>query len=174
MGGGGGGADDTYFLTVQPPNREQFFFDRHHAPLVLKKYDHPHLKSHLSHTPLAWVYNSGTALNSWWLKYLKTHPGQNLPFKVNLHTSVLQITTLVNHKERPRVSDKAAKALIRVGHAVNVAVEKFVLVGQSIAEENDEIRNDMCEACQEARSAGLNLHVLFDPFDHPHLTSVIS
>jgi hypothetical protein len=44
--------------------------------------------------------------------------------------------------------------LIRVGQGVALAVEKFVTVGQTIAVENLEISDDMCEACEEARMAG--------------------
>ncbi|XP_033728818.1 alpha-catulin-like isoform X1 [Pecten maximus] len=73
---------------------------------------------------------------------------------------VTQITTLVNHKDRPKVTDKTAKALIRVGQAVSLAVDRFVIVGQSIADDNDDIRQDMCEACEEARSAGVSIQKL--------------
>ncbi|XP_048777527.1 alpha-catulin-like isoform X2 [Ostrea edulis] len=76
---------------------------------------------------------------------------------------VTQITTLVNHKERPRVTEKTTQALLRVGQAVCLAVERFVSVGQTIAEENPEIYTDMCQACAEARSAGTSIQ---------HLTSV--
>ncbi|OWF56469.1 alpha-catulin-like [Mizuhopecten yessoensis] len=73
---------------------------------------------------------------------------------------VTQITTLVNHKDRPKVTDKTARALIRVGQAVSAAVDRFVIVGQSIADDNDDIRQDMCEACEEARSAGVSIQKL--------------
>ena len=67
---------------------------------------------------------------------------------------MFQITTLVNHKEKQKKSEKTVRALVRVGQAVNLAVERFVCVGESIAEENPEINHDMCEACKEARNAG--------------------
>ena len=35
-----------------------------------------------------------------------------------------------------------------------MAVERFVSVGETIAEENREIEESMCEACKEARLAG--------------------
>ncbi|XP_046556025.1 alpha-catulin-like [Haliotis rubra] len=73
---------------------------------------------------------------------------------------VTQITTLVNHKERTKVTDKTQRALVRVGEAVNLAVERFTTVGESIAVENPEIRDDMCEACQEARIAGSSIQTL--------------
>jgi hypothetical protein len=66
----------------------------------------------------------------------------------------VQITTLVNHKEKPIKSEKTLQALAQVGHAVNMAVQRFVDIGESIAEENGDIRRDMSEACQEARVAG--------------------
>ena len=42
----------------------------------------------------------------------------------------------------------------RVGQSVKLAVEKFVSVGESIAEEHEQFRSDMCQACTEARRAG--------------------
>lgn len=68
---------------------------------------------------------------------------------------VLQITTLVNHKERTKVTEKTARALAKVGEAVSQAVERFVLVGESIGNEHAELRSDMCETCMEAREAGI-------------------
>lgn len=65
-----------------------------------------------------------------------------------------QITTLVNHKERSKVTEKTLKTLVCVGQAVNLAVERFVTVGETIGEENPEIKDDMCDACNEAREAG--------------------
>ena len=60
----------------------------------------------------------------------------------------------MNHREKAFKSEKTLKALVRVGQAVHLAVERFVTVGESIAEENAEIKTDMCEACKEARVAG--------------------
>ena len=60
----------------------------------------------------------------------------------------------MNAKERPIKSEKTLRALVRVGQAVNLAVERFVSVGEAIAEENPEIHDDMSEACKEARLAG--------------------
>ncbi|XP_074653442.1 alpha-catulin-like isoform X2 [Tubulanus polymorphus] len=75
---------------------------------------------------------------------------------------VTQITTLVNARDRPIKSEKTLKALVRVGQAVNLAISRFVTVGESIAEENVEIRNDMCDACKEARISGENIQKLTD------------
>lgn len=44
--------------------------------------------------------------------------------------------------------------MARVGQAVNLAVERFVTVGETIADDNPEIKQDMYEACKEARAAG--------------------
>lgn len=38
--------------------------------------------------------------------------------------------------------------------AVSSAVDRFVSVGQSLAEENVDIKADMCLACHDARMAG--------------------
>ncbi|CAL1545906.1 unnamed protein product [Lymnaea stagnalis] len=73
---------------------------------------------------------------------------------------VTQITTLVNHKERPKLSEKQQRALERVGIAVSSAVDRFVSVGQSIAEENIDIKADMCLACHDARIAGTTIQRL--------------
>lgn len=66
----------------------------------------------------------------------------------------LQISTLISHRERPLCSDRSLRAVARVGQAVNLAVERFVTVGETIADDNPEIKQDMYEACKEARVAG--------------------
>ncbi|XP_050460236.1 alpha-catulin isoform X5 [Cataglyphis hispanica] len=67
---------------------------------------------------------------------------------------VKQISTLISHRERPLCSDRSLRAVARVGQAVNLAVERFVTVGETIADDNPEIKQDMYEACKEARIAG--------------------
>uniref|UniRef100_A0A3Q2Y035 Catenin (cadherin-associated protein), alpha-like 1 n=1 Tax=Hippocampus comes TaxID=109280 RepID=A0A3Q2Y035_HIPCM len=67
---------------------------------------------------------------------------------------VSQITTLINHKERPRKSERTLAAIQRVGQAVSVAVGRFVAVGEAIALENHELKEEMGHACFEARRAG--------------------
>ncbi|XP_023289198.1 alpha-catulin isoform X2 [Orussus abietinus] len=66
----------------------------------------------------------------------------------------IQISTLVSHRDRPICSDRSLRAVARVGQAVNLAVERFVTVGETIADDNPEIKPDMYEACKEARVAG--------------------
>jgi hypothetical protein len=59
------------------------------------------------------------------------------------------------------------RAIGRVGQAVNLAVERFVTVGETIADDNHDIKSDMYDACKEARAAGeflivfCQLHNLF-------------
>ncbi|XP_072180735.1 alpha-catulin-like isoform X1 [Diadema setosum] len=75
---------------------------------------------------------------------------------------VTQITTLVNHKEKSRRSEKTCRAIERVGQAVHLAVERFVAVGETIAADNNDIRDEMAAACREARLAGSNIAKLTD------------
>uniref|UniRef100_A0A3P9N9P2 Catenin (cadherin-associated protein), alpha-like 1 n=1 Tax=Poecilia reticulata TaxID=8081 RepID=A0A3P9N9P2_POERE len=67
---------------------------------------------------------------------------------------VSQITTLINHKDRPKKSERTSAAIHRVGQAVSVAVGRFVAVGEAIASENQELKDEMGQACFEARRAG--------------------
>jgi len=85
---------------------------------------------------------------------------------------VNQIANLVNLRDNLKLSnqnspsiysDRTSCALLRVGESVNLAVERFVLVGESIAYENSNIRLDMLEACQNARNAGKSIR------QHMHL-----
>lgn len=72
-------------------------------------------------------------------------------------SSFLQITTLINHKDKPKKSERTLAAIHRVGQAVSVAVGRFVAVGEAIATENQELKDEMGQACFEARRAGRNL-----------------
>lgn len=45
-------------------------------------------------------------------------------------------------------------AWARVGQAVSMAVERFVTVGETIADDHSEVRQGMYEACKDARQAG--------------------
>ncbi|XP_044859701.1 alpha-catulin isoform X3 [Mauremys mutica] len=75
---------------------------------------------------------------------------------------VSQITTLINHKDKPKRSDKTLQAIQRVGHAVNLAVGRFVTVGEAIANENRELKEEMSIACIEAKRAGETIAQLTD------------
>ncbi|XP_069769387.1 alpha-catulin isoform X1 [Narcine bancroftii] len=81
----------------------------------------------------------------------------------------LEITTLINHKEEPKKSEKTWRAIQRVGQAVSLAVGRFVTVGEAIAGENEELKEEMYFACQEARRAGESIAQLTDvgSFDQP-------
>ncbi|CAM1322062.1 CTNNAL1 (predicted) [Pycnogonum litorale] len=70
------------------------------------------------------------------------------------------ISTLVHTKEKPIKSAKTLRAIVQVGHAVNVAVERFVSVGEAIADDSPEIKTDMYGACKDARSAGAAIQQL--------------
>ncbi|XP_043364444.1 alpha-catulin isoform X3 [Dermochelys coriacea] len=82
---------------------------------------------------------------------------------------VSQITTLINHKDKPKRSDKTLQAIQRVGQAVNLAVGRFVTVGEAIANENRELKKEMSIACIEAKRAGETIAQLTDVtnLDHP-------
>ncbi|XP_049816325.1 alpha-catulin [Schistocerca nitens] len=77
---------------------------------------------------------------------------------------VKQISTLVAHRERdrerPLCSERSVRAVARVGQAVNLAVERFVTVGETIADDNPDIKADMYDACKEARAAGAAIEKL--------------
>ncbi|KAM4705723.1 alpha-catulin isoform 2-T2 [Rhinophrynus dorsalis] len=75
---------------------------------------------------------------------------------------VSQITTLINHKEKPKKSEKTLQAIQRVGQAVNQAVGRFVTVGETIGNENRELKEEMSFACSEARRAGETIAQLTD------------
>ncbi|KAL1463095.1 hypothetical protein WDU94_014883 [Cyamophila willieti] len=67
---------------------------------------------------------------------------------------VKQISTLLSHRERSICSERSIRVVARVGQAVNVAIERFVTVGESIADDNPEIKADLYQACKDARVAG--------------------
>ncbi|XP_063042042.1 alpha-catulin [Engraulis encrasicolus] len=75
---------------------------------------------------------------------------------------VSQITTLINHKDKPKKSERTLRAIQRVGQAVSAAVGRFVAVGEAIAVENEELKEEMGLACFEARRAGNTIAQLTD------------
>lgn len=79
-----------------------------------------------------------------------------LIFVLSFFTIYLQITNLVQRRsERPHTTtERTLRAIGRVGQAVNLAVERFVTVGETIADDNPDIKQDMYDACKEARAAG--------------------
>uniref|UniRef100_A0A8C5X3E2 Alpha-catulin n=1 Tax=Malurus cyaneus samueli TaxID=2593467 RepID=A0A8C5X3E2_9PASS len=71
---------------------------------------------------------------------------------------------------------KTLQAIQRVGQAVNLAVGRFVTVGEAIANENHELKEEMSVACIEARRAGETIAQLTDvaSLDHPESDSHIT
>ncbi|XP_026890576.1 alpha-catulin [Acinonyx jubatus] len=82
---------------------------------------------------------------------------------------VSQITTLINHKDNTKKSDKTLQAIQRVGQAVNLAVGRFVKVGEAIANENWDLKEEITIACIEAKQAGETIAALTDisSLNHP-------
>ncbi|XP_015985493.2 alpha-catulin isoform X3 [Rousettus aegyptiacus] len=82
---------------------------------------------------------------------------------------VSQITTLINHKDNTKKSDKTLQAIQRVGQAVNLAVGRFVKVGEAIANENRDLKEEINIACIEAKQAGETIAALTDvsSLNHP-------
>lgn len=68
-----------------------------------------------------------------------------------------QITTLINHKDKLKKTEKTLRAIQRVGQAVGAAVSRFVAIGEAIALENEELKEEMGHACFEARRAGWSI-----------------
>lgn len=95
------------------------------------------------------------------------YQGRNLEIRTRsieqtLVPLVSQITTLVNHREVSKRSERTCRAIERIGQAVSLAVERFVNVGEALAEEHEDLRDEMFQACQEARLAGSNIAKLTD------------
>lgn len=61
---------------------------------------------------------------------------------------------------------------MQIGTAVEAAVERFVAVGETIADENPDIQPELYDACYEARNAGssiANLHSsMLADYAHAH------
>ena len=68
-------------------------------------------------------------------------------------------------------AERSRRALGRVGRAVQAAVARFVLVGETIADDNPEIKLDMYEACREARNAGKFSSFIWSMFFYGRLKS---
>ncbi|XP_054711604.1 alpha-catulin-like [Uloborus diversus] len=56
--------------------------------------------------------------------------------------------------------DKHLNAIVRCGQAVHLSIERFVTLGEALADDNAEIKVDMYEACRDARAAGSMLEHL--------------
>ncbi|XP_058807304.1 alpha-catulin isoform X2 [Phymastichus coffea] len=73
---------------------------------------------------------------------------------------VSKISKLVSHRDRPFRCERNPGMLARVGQGVNLAVERFVTVAETIADDNLDVKADMYEACKEARVAGTAIEKL--------------
>ena len=75
--------------------------------------------------------------------------------------SVLQINTdgvdLTSVSNQP---DNTGPALARLGKSIGLSVEMLATVGESIGDENPDIRGDMLKACRESRVHGVALEKL--------------
>jgi hypothetical protein len=119
------------------------------------------------------------ALNSKGFSSPKSLEIKTKSIETTLVPLVTQISTLVNFKEKPRSStttnEKTLQAVHRVGEAVHMAVERFVSVGESIGNENPEIKSDLIDACREARLAGEAIKritcIEYDTFGKPIYTT---
>ena len=67
---------------------------------------------------------------------------------------MLQISSLVASRGEASAGASGGAAVQRVGAAVCCAVERFVAVGETIADDNPDVRHSMVLACKEARAAG--------------------
>ncbi|XP_039955730.1 alpha-catulin [Bactrocera tryoni] len=65
-------------------------------------------------------------------------------------------------KHQTGAADRRVKAISHVGHAVNLAIERFVTIGEIIAEDNLDIKSDILECCRNARDAGKSIERLCD------------
>uniref|UniRef100_A0A8C5K5V1 Alpha-catulin n=1 Tax=Jaculus jaculus TaxID=51337 RepID=A0A8C5K5V1_JACJA len=81
---------------------------------------------------------------------------------------IWRITTLINHKDNTKKSDKTLQAIQRVGQAVNLAVGRFVKVGEAIANENWDLKEEINIACIEAKQAGETIAALTDVTNLSH------
>ncbi|XP_014227561.1 alpha-catulin isoform X1 [Trichogramma pretiosum] len=73
---------------------------------------------------------------------------------------VALVSKLMQHRDRPFRCDRNPGVLARVGQGVNLAVERFVTVAETIADDNPDVKQDMYEACKEARVAGSTIEKL--------------
>lgn len=73
----------------------------------------------------------------------------------------MQITTLVNYRERPIKSEKTRQLIAQLSRALQSAIERFVSVGEKIALEHAEIKYEMLDVCVRVRQAGESAQTRF-------------
>ncbi|GIY11750.1 alpha-catulin [Caerostris darwini] len=67
-----------------------------------------------------------------------------------------------NPRERPLRGEKTLNAIVRCGQAVHLSIERFVTLGEAMADDNAEIKVDMYEACRDARAAEVSVILSFE------------
>ncbi|XP_070490904.1 alpha-catulin isoform X2 [Chironomus tepperi] len=104
-------------------------------------------------------------MDEWKRPHQLLHDVKTKSIEKTLLPLIKQISTLVQHRsERSHIgtSERTLRAIGRVGQGVNLAVERFVTVGETIADDNPDIKQDMYDACKEARAAGSSIERLCD------------
>lgn len=71
-----------------------------------------------------------------------------------LEPLVTQVTTLVNQKSPSNKKKGRSKKAHVLSAAVQKATENFIIAGETIANENPDIRNDMLDAVDEVKKTG--------------------
>ncbi|XP_062128923.1 alpha-catulin [Drosophila sulfurigaster albostrigata] len=78
----------------------------------------------------------------------------------------LSASALDVNNQRYRIRDIDNEEIMstfgNIGHSLSTAVERFITIGEIIAEENSDIKADMYEAAKEARDAGKSIEHLCD------------
>ncbi|XP_053213884.1 alpha-catulin-like isoform X2 [Panonychus citri] len=65
-------------------------------------------------------------------------------------------------REKLTKSEKTHRALVRIGQSINQSIERFALVGETIGDDNPEIKIDMVDSCKDVRTAGCIFEQLCD------------
>lgn len=76
-----------------------------------------------------------------------------IEFFVNI-SKKFQVTTLVNQKSPSNKKKGRSKKAHVLSAAVQKATENFIIAGETIANENPDIRNDMLDAVDEVKKTG--------------------
>lgn len=72
-------------------------------------------------------------------------------------------------REKLTKSEKTHRALVRIGQSINQSIERFALVGETIGDDNPEIKIDMVDSCKDVRTAGnVNYQQLTIIYDNQH------
>jgi hypothetical protein len=66
----------------------------------------------------------------------------------------------------PSSPDNVGPALGRLGKSIGLSVEMLATVGETIGDENPDIRGDMLDACRESRAVSTGLEKLCESLSH--------